>query len=138
MSITVEKKQNLISLVYCCVDWQWPEFYAAIAQVQTMLDNAAAPVHLLVDMEQGHLVGSALVTQLQKLESLKRHPKMRQVVVSGVNGFNRALYAAAHPNQTHEEQLRFAASLEHAYIILSTEEARVSGRPARLQSSLAR
>jgi hypothetical protein len=138
MSIVVEKKQNLISVVYRRVDWQWPDFYNAISQVQTILDSAASPVDLLINMEDGHLMGSALITQLQKLESLKRHPSVRQVVVAGVNSFNRALYAASNPNLPPGEGLRFAASLEHAHSILSAEEARVSGKPARLQTLLAR
>jgi hypothetical protein len=83
-------------------------------------------------------MGSALITQLQKMENLKRHPNARQVVVAGVNSFNRALYAASNPSLPSGEGLRFAASLEHAYSILSAEEARVSGKPARLQTLLAR
>jgi hypothetical protein len=138
MSIVVEKQQNLIALVYRQVDWQWPDFYMALSQVHAILDRATAPVDLLVDMEDGHLMGSALITQLQKLESLKRHPNLRQVVVAGVNSFNRALYAASNPNLPPGEGLRFAASLEHAHSILSAEEARVSGKPARLQTMSAR
>ena len=105
--------------------WTWKEFEAAQKLANTLIDQHAGTVDVIMDLrESGHLPKDALSQIKQRLET--RHPRVRFTAVIGAGMVLRNLYQMLHrifPHHLFQIQASFVDTPGEAYATITDQRA---------------